>query len=365
MLRKVLLSLIVLAAGVVSTVQVQASKGLSPGDQIVRDYSRATGFRQWTEMLTRHSVPGDFQYLQQAYKAYPDLIKNDTLPKLNFEKDTFKVRDGLSEVSLQYFSGQPYTYAINGQKVEFSRYDLPSQKMKKILGAMKKNAQASSFVLLPLAWAQDSHIPTKTSVSLLSIISATISLLLPPTAPTLSDLMDKVKDTPAWKNLSRNVTCMQKINEVEDVIHAQEQLDFSGMECSAMGLRIQLVADKEHSYSKDLVIEKDGFYIEETQPNHTTVSSHYKLTQPDARFKSASDPTALTSSPAQRDQMGGQFEPMGGASQELMESYMGVAAPSVRNFCATDCSETLKTYWKLLQSATAGNAPGSSQKGTH
>jgi hypothetical protein len=367
MVKRVLLPIVVLTTGVVSAVQVQASRGLGPGDQIVRDYSMAKGFRQWTETLTKHSIPGDYNYLEQAYKVYPSLTKNDSLPKMNFEKDTFQIRDGLSEVKLQYFPGQPTTFAINGQKVEFNRYDLAPQKMRKLLNAMKKTSQASHFLFLPVAWAQGSGVPTKLSVAAFSVMSATQASESPVMSTRLSSLMENVKDTTLWQRFySKNIACVQKIQSVEDVVSAQEKLDFDSMECSGASLRIHLSGTDDHGYNRDLVVDQDGFSVEQA-PGKRPIISRYDLVSPDPVTKGYGDdePVSETSSPAQREAMGGQYEAVGGADRAMMDRYMGAAVPAVRQFCSSSCAGTLQTYWKILQSSDKGTSSGTSSKGTH
>jgi hypothetical protein len=367
MVKKVLLPMLALVTGVAgASGEAQASKGLGPGDQIVRDYTRATGFRQWTEALTIRSIPGDYAYLEQAYKVYSGLTKNDALPKLNFEKDTFQIRDGITTVTLQYFMGQPSTFAVNGQKVEFNKYDLASVKKKKILQAMKKNTQVSHFLLLPVAWAQGAGTPTKLAVGTFALISATQASESPVTAPHLAELMENAKDTSAWRNFnSKNNACVQKIHAVEDVVSAQEKLDFTSMECSDSGLKIHLAGSDDRGYFRDMTVEKDGFTIEQ-QPGKNALISRYRLTHPDTLTKGygLDVSVAQSSSPAQREMMGGEFTPVADSSVEMMGRYMGVATPEVRGFCASSCAGTLKTYWNLLQASASKGSSGAPAKGS-
>jgi hypothetical protein len=358
-------TLLAMMALVFLGISANASQALAPGDQVVRDFSKSTGFRQWVGTLTKHSIPGDYEYIEQTFKAYPNLTKSDSLPKLNFEKDTFQIREGLSQVTLQYFPGQPHTFSINGQRVEFGAYELASQKMRKILSVMTKGGQASHFLLLPVAWAQDSHMPTKTSLAVLAVTSATTTVQLPVTSPHLAQLTERVQDTTAWKNFSsKNNACLQKIREVEKVVYDQEQLDFKSMECTSMGLNVHLGGVDEHGYARDFVVEKDGFYVEQS-PGKNSIISRYSLVQPDTMTKSSDDPVALSSSPAQRDQMGGEFQPVSDADRETMFRYMGAATPVVRGFCSSECAGTLKAYWKVLQTAEVKAGSGTPSRGTH
>src|SRR6185312_11463353 len=323
---KVLLPMMALTTGMLFGVTASASKALAPGDQIVRDFAKATGFRQWVGALTKYSIPGDYQYIEQTFKVYPNLTKDDSLPKLNFEKDTFQIREGLSQVTLQYFPEEPHTFAINGQRVEFGPYELASQKMRKILSAMNKGGQASSFLLLPVAWAQDSQkIATKRSIEILSMTSAITTAESPAKAPHWSDLMDQAQDTSAWKNFAaKNKVCVQKIHDVENVVHDQ-QLDFNSMECTSMGLKVHL-GDRDFVAEKGTADSLGGFYVE-IAPNGKLKNGgsasdihRFSLSEPDTMTKGyGDDPVAMSSSPAQRDQMGGEFTPDSPQDKEMMD----------------------------------------------
>ncbi len=347
-----------------------ASKGFSTSDQILTDYRNAKTYRDFVEKLSRATFPGELRYVQSIWKSYPELLKDTSLPKLIFENQQFLLRDGVSEVKLKKLDGD-FHFSINGNEVSFNLYELPTQKMKKIIEATRPQ-KTTQVLLMPVAWAAAQGQPSKLDLATLSLVNV---LMDDQGIPEDQRMWNKaeterfINDSKQALNKSVGDKCLKEIQNVERAF-AIEKLPFGKMGCQSATLEVRLngtdaekteitlnVSPKKLSIQKfprlkaSVNVEVYNF-IRQSDDQENWNSEGYK------DGEAVSD----SSSPHQRDQ---NFE---GATQkdkahiELLYRYMGIAGDAdVRDLCG-ECGKQVNEYTRIVDAYKLKTATLKSEK---
>lgn len=159
--------------GMFYSLNIFASKGGTVADDIMTQYRSSKHFHQFIQKLTKKTLPGDQRYIWKMINSSKDLRNSYELPKITFENGTFTVRDGKSEATLLFVDREYYEFEVNREKVKLPPHFEPSARWKKVsaLIAAGANKQSLHFSLLPIAWAQEAGLPTKTAVTLFAMSS--------------------------------------------------------------------------------------------------------------------------------------------------------------------------------------------------
>lgn len=358
-MKKAVLGLIISAGLCGFSMIVGASQGLSISDQILGDYRKAATFRQFVEKLTQGTFPGEAQFVQKVWKTYPELLKDAALPKLIFENKQYVLREGPSEIRLQAVEKERYQFLINGQNVTFNLYDLPSQKMKKIMEA-SKSRKSAHFVLMPVVWAAGQGQPSKLDV----VTQALVNVLmddqgLPEDQMVWERAEEKRFSGEDNKFLKKKVSekCLKEIHSLEHVFVRENKLPFSTMKCDGKFLDVSLSGLDSERKMTALKISPGKIAIRRVSGPDAEAGvevytfKHNSKDEENLTREAYKDDESVadSSSPFQRDNNFGPATKADEAHIEYLYRYIGVAGnPDVRNFC-NSCGGDLNAYTQLVK----------------
>lgn len=165
-------SMMLLLVGSLFATTVLASKGGTVADEIMANHNSSKHFHQFIHKMTKNVIPGDRKYIWKLINSSKDLRNSYEMPKLTYENGLFTVRDGKSEATLLFIDREHYEFEINGEKIKLSPSFEPSTRWKKLSSLVAAQPkQSMHFSLLPIAWAQEAGLPTKTAATLFAISS--------------------------------------------------------------------------------------------------------------------------------------------------------------------------------------------------
>lgn len=341
--------------------QVWASQGLTINDQILTDYRNAKTFKEFVEKLTKGGFPGDYQYVQQVWKAYPELLKDGALPKMNFEKGEFVLREGPSEIKVKKMK-EFGVFEINGQKVTFGLYDKASQRMKKIMEATRAR-KTVHFALMPVVWAAETQgVPSKlqlTNMALTSVLMDQSGLpedLLNWQMAAALEFRQKTQADFA-KNVKKE--CLRDIETAEQSFEA-EKVPFHYFQCEMGHLDVELEGTDSSGHHFALNLGPERLTVRRAKDVQfekgleTFVFNREKdATDVTAKGYGEDEPVSATSSPFQRDMT---FIPItkNKADLEIFARFEGIAADvNNRQLCRAECVSSVNAYTNLRKAYEA------------
>lgn len=338
------------------SVQAWGSQGLSINDQILSDYRNAKTFKEFVEKLTKNGFPGDYQYVQQVWKAYPELLKDKSLPKMNFEKGEFILRDGLSETRLKKLP-EFGAFQINGKKVVFGIYDKTSAKMKKIIEATK-GRKSVHFALMPVVWAAENQgVPNKLVLADVALVS-----LLTQMEGLPEDSQKNIKNDVVEFRLIAQVEFDKKVKkeclpdiEATEQSFGQEVIPYHYLRCELGNLDVELQKTDSEGYYYGLNLGTDRLTVRRSKDplfkeGLQTFVYDRQTTDADTAMNKGygeDEPVAATSSPFQREE-GFLPKAKNGADLEIFNRFQGIASDkSIRQLCSKKCESSVNAYANL------------------
>lgn len=148
-----------------------ASQGMSSAEKILQDLNRATHFQQFIQFSSPKTLPGDAVYINTVLKKNPELISDNSKPKISLDNGVLTLRVGKSAVTLKFKDPFLHLWEINGKQVTLYPSALAPERWKQIASAIQ-DRKTAHLALLPVAWAEAAGQPTATLLLAFLVTSA-------------------------------------------------------------------------------------------------------------------------------------------------------------------------------------------------
>lgn len=320
---------------------VASTKDVS--QRILQSHQSAQSFQQWIQQLSQNGMPGTADYFDRLFKAFPELVRNAVPPKLTYQKGTFHLREGKSEVHFKYL--EPGRFSVDGKEVVINPFEMPTQKMKKILENLG-NKRKAHILFMPVAWAQSNGQPTRLGAAVLAI----------------ADFHYRQGSIQNGENhRKRSLEVVQGLESgkpkcFDEIADFEESALASGYQAAVMmcvpklnQFQVGMLSDRQ---TVTLKMDRAGFSVDGGEGK-----GRYKVTPVDPLDRNgvASDaPVSESSSPAQREVTGGEFSPADGQSGvELMSLYTPLASLQARTLCER-CAREVVMYEQAVRQLRQG-----------
>jgi hypothetical protein len=313
-------------------VQVFASKGMTFQDQVLFDHRNSKNLGEFVRKLSSGASSGERALLLKVLELRPDLAQSP-LPKIEVEKGEISLRSGKNFLRMGEVSGSEGTVVINGQKQQFPHWKGPAE----VLRAMNRLATNPQVAHLFL---QTAHATEKDWSKDIVNVGLGISVIY---FAKKREEYEKTEAPHQVVDRGGRKECLAKIQDVFSVVKA-DGLPLDRLSCSGKTVVYQL---RELQGTRvTLNVSSKKFEVLQQTGKAALQSFAYELKAVDSleRPGYGEDPVFLTSSPYQRDLVGGEFQRVNGThnaeAQEKVLQYSGlISDPELRQLCEVCAAE--------------------------
>lgn len=296
-----------------------SSQGLTKADSILRDHLQSKNLAEFLQRLTKYSIPGDYEYLNQLIASNPDWKKANSLMKLHYDKGVFTLKkptiariDTAAGVTLELPVKPAKAYRINGHQVEFLASDLPPQRLQKIRKAL--NARKAAYWLL---------VPSADAIVGVSAQEAMMFSLL------------SIYDQDEFSRFDRGLLgedtelgeCRQPIEELMRAI-VGHSVPIKSLKCAGEVLQIEMYKMNEQNAVIGVKSNQE-FSVTLTESVSVSVVRSFKA---DAKGKFSQ----VAGQDSKTDLFVARFSPVSLDSK-------------INGFCATECSKPMNVFWAKIE----------------